>query len=213
MIHVTPAPEPGSFQKIRKKGLRAIRELAGETPTRKKPLKPIATERHLIPPDKFPTYWTEALDDLMEAYDLVCAYSCFRIHPVTGAGSVDHMVAKSKAWNRVYEWDNYRLACSRLNARKNDFCDVLDPFEVQDDWFHLELVGFQVLPNEALDGDRRAKIQDTIDRLALNDFRRYREDDAEAYWNRDVSLKRLEKESPFVARELRRQGRLNPGDE
>ena len=83
------------------------------------------------------------------------------------------MVAKSKAWDRVYEWDNYRLACSRLNSRKNDFSDVLDPFDVQDDWFHLELVGFQVLPNDNIEDQTiRQRIQNTIDRLGLNDFRK-----------------------------------------
>jgi hypothetical protein len=60
----------------------------------------------------------------------------------------------------------------------------------------------------------QAQIQRTIDRLGLNDatFRRDRTEDAELYWSRDVSLLVLKQESPFVAEELRRQGRLNPGD-
>jgi hypothetical protein len=32
------------------------------------------------------------------------------------------------------------------------------------------------------------------------------------YWSGDVSLRVLKMESPFVAFELHRQGRLNPGD-
>ena len=172
----------------------------------------IAKERKDIPAEKFPPYWTEALDDLMTAYDCICAYSCFRIHPITGSRSVDHMVAKSRAWNRVYEWTNYRLACARLNSRKSDFSDVLDPFKISDGWFELELVGFQVVPGKQLDDPRRTSVQNTIDRLGLNDFRRDRERDAENYWNGEVSLRVLTEESPFVARELRRQGRLRPGD-
>uniref|UniRef100_UPI0025F0CEDF hypothetical protein n=1 Tax=uncultured Thiocystis sp. TaxID=1202134 RepID=UPI0025F0CEDF len=90
-----------------------------------------------LPASEIESYWTEAIDDLMQAYNEVCAYSCFRIHPVTGAASVDHMAPKSRAWDRVYEWNNYRLAAARLNARKNAFGDVLDPFEVQNGWFEL----------------------------------------------------------------------------
>jgi hypothetical protein len=219
MIRVIQAPEPPSFDKqVRKPGLRAIAEMVGEEPPRAsgKRFSKIALERHLISPKSFPPYWTEALEDLMVTYDSICAYSCFRIHRVTGAASVDHMAAKSKAWDRVYEWDNYRLACSRLNARKNDYSDVLDPFEVQDDWFHLELVGFQVLPNnEITDQDLRSRIQATIVRLGLNDnsFRKARAEDSEDYKSGEVLLKTLTRHSPFVARELRRQGRLNFGDE
>jgi hypothetical protein len=171
----------------------------------------IADSRDKIRPDRFPTYWTEALDDLMTAYSHICAYSCFRIHPVTGSRSVDHMAAKSRAWDQVYEWSNYRLACSRLNARKREFGDVLDPFLVEDDWFELELVGFQVKPAKHLADETRAQVQATIDRLGLDDFRTHRERDAENYWA-GIPFKVLMEESPFVARELRRQGRVRPED-
>ena len=152
--------------------------------------------------------WTEALDDLMTAYDKVCAYSCFRIHPVTGSRSVDHLVPKSQTWDQVYEWGNYRLCSSLLNSRKHNFGDVLDPFEVVDGWFVLELVGFQVLPNPTLDEGTKRQVWDTIERLGLNgaDFRNSREYDVNNYEN-GVPLVVLIEESPFVAKELARQGR------
>ena len=212
MIRVQQAKEPTSFnRRVRVPGLSAIAEMVGKGKPRgaggrfKKPED--------IPSDEFPTYWTRTLDDLMEAYHRICAYSCFRVHEVTGARSVDHFAAKSREWDKVYEWSNYRLACSRLNSRKNKFDDVLDPFEIGDDWFQLELVGFQVIPAKHLDDDVRDQVEKTIVRMKLNHFifRRERARDAEKYWERD-SLQTLEEESPFVARELRRQGRLNPGD-
>jgi hypothetical protein len=89
---------------------------------------------------------------------------------------------------------------------------VLDPFTIQPGWFQLELLGFQVIPDPSLPRATRDAIQDTIDRLGLDDFKSDREKDAERYWNRDISLRVLKEESPFVAEELRRQGRLNPGD-
>lgn len=78
----------------------------------------------------------------------------------------------------------------------------------------MELVGFQVLPNPRASKSTRKAVQDSIDRLGLNDsaFRKQREDDAEGYWAGGCSLGVLREESPFVAAELRRHGRLNPGD-
>ena len=123
MIPVTPAPEPAAFDgKVRQPGLRAIAELAGEQPTPPRiagqPYAPIAASRDAIPAGKFPPYWREMLDDLMDSYHRICAYLCLYIPRGTGAPSVDHVVAKSKRWDRVYEWSNYRLASSLMNARK-----------------------------------------------------------------------------------------------
>jgi hypothetical protein len=219
MIRVAPAPIPAGFDAaVRDRGLRALAELVGEPPptprVKGRPFKKIAARREDIPPDELPTYWTHALDDLMEAYQRVCAYSCFRIHPITGARSVDHMAPKSRAWDRVYEWSNYRLACGLLNARKRDFTEVLDPFEVRDGWFELEPVGFQVLPGEGLPVVTTQQIESTIIRLGLNErrFRTARERDWSNYLEGHISFEVLLEESPFVARELLRQGRLRPGD-
>jgi hypothetical protein len=219
MIRVAPAPPPEGFDAtVRQPGLRALAELVGEAPETQRgagrSFKKIAERREDIPPVKLPPYWTRALDDLMEAYQRVCAYACFRIHPVTGAKSVDHMAPKSRAWDRVYEWNNYRLACSLLNARKRDFADVLDPFEIQDGWFELELVGFQVLPAKGLPAATAERVESTIRRLGLNapSFRTARERDWTSYAEGHVSFEILLEESPFVARELLRQGQLRPGD-
>ncbi len=232
MIHIEPAPEPAHFhEEVRVPGLRAIAEMVGKTPPfprkggsayeqRTKTVvladgskaRELVTREEDLPSSELPTYWTESLDELMAAYDQVCAYSCFRIHQVTGRRSVDHFAPRSRAWNRTYEWSNYRLACTRLSARKRDFSDILDPFEVPTGWFQLELVAFQVLPSSDLDDALRQRVQDSIDRLGLNDFRRSRAEDAEDYWTGNVSLDVLRRESPFVAAELARQGRLLSGD-
>lgn len=219
MIPILVAQEPGEFdRRVRQPGLRAIAELCGKRPSIKRtagrPFKQVATREADIPVDELPPYWLYSLDDLMVRYHEICAYSCFRIHRVTGARSADHFAAKSRHWRRVYEWSNYRLCCSRLNARKNDVSSVLDPFKIEAGWFQLELVGFQVYPDRGRAKTLQSKIQHTIDRLGLNDFnfRRDRTEDAEQYWSKDISLPILKQESPFVAAELWRQGRLNPGD-
>jgi hypothetical protein len=234
LIRVIRALEPADFDaKVRQPGYRAIAEMTGQTPcpprtagkrfeqcmkqvvqTDGTKTRVLITDPAELPSSALPSYWTNSIDDLMDAYHEVCAYSCFRIHRVTGTPSVDHMAPKSGAWNRVYGWENYRLAALLLNARKKDFSDVLDPFEIQDDWFELDLVGFQVRARHGLKDPVRTQVEGTIKRLGLNKkvFRDKREENALDYLEGDVSLGILERESPFVAKELRRQGRLLDGD-
>jgi len=150
----------------------------------------------------------------LSAYDRICAYVCVYIPPVTGQPSVDHMMPKSRAWNHVYEWSNYRLACALMNSRKGATTEVLDPFEVGEGWFELELVGFQVLPGAGLEREMCEKVEKTIRLLGLNDgdCRDLRASWAETYWDGEIAYTHLTRRAPFVARELRRQGRLNEGE-
>ena len=219
MIPVTPAPEPAAFDsKVRQPGLRAIAELVGEQPdpprTSGRPCAPVATSRDEIPPDKFPPYWREMLDDLVNSYHRICAYLGLYITRGTGAPSVDHAIAKSMRWDQVYEWNNYRLACSQMNVRKGAAADVLDPFKIDEGWFALDLADFQVIPGNGLSDDVIGAVENTINRLRLNDqgLCEARAEYAEDYWNEEIRLDYLERHAPFVARELRRQHLLSPGE-
>lgn len=210
MIRVPPAPEPAGFDAlVRQPGLRAIAEIVGEPnlpPRQGRKRAVIATKPDEIPADKFPALWTEALPELLAAYGRVCAYMCFYIERVTGAASVDHLLPKSLDWREVYEWHNYRLACALMNSRKNDYRDVLDPFAVQDGWFRLELVAYQVVPAPQLPTEIRDKVQATINRLRLNDYEclKLREEYAAAFEQGDISWKHLHQRAPFLAREIAR---------
>jgi hypothetical protein len=138
VIPVESAPEPQTFDaKVRQPGLAWLAE---------KGLTGVAA-----PPKglKVKAYWTECLEDMLQAYDRICAYASLRIAHATGARSVDHFAPKSKALLAAYEWDNYRLACSLANARKNNFTDVLDPFVMQPDTFVLDVIagGIKVSPH------------------------------------------------------------------
>ena len=211
MIPVKPAPEPSDFDRtVRQPGLRAIAELTGEAPQRRagKPFDQVTDSRDMIPAASFPPYWREALDDLQAAYDRVCAYLCVRI---STDPSVDHYVAKSRRWDLVYEWSNYRLACAAMNSYKGEYEDVVDPFKLQDGWFALELVEFQVVPGAGLTDSDVDLVRATIRRLRLNvpRFCRIRAEFAEARWSGDITRAYLARHSPFVARELHRQGRID----
>jgi hypothetical protein len=232
MMRVALAPEPPDFfDKVRRPGRRAIAQMAGMQPDdkqfphskgEKKKAQLTLTRRdadgkeHMvkvtseseIPPEKLPSLWTRALDDLMSAYQQICAYSCIRIHPVTGSRSADHMVPKSRAWDRAYEWDNYRLACGKMNSRKKDFEDVLDPFDVEDHWFRLDPFNGEVYANQELEEHLRSRVTATIVRLGLQDFAQYRREQVMLYERGDITLFTLETETPFIARELHRLGIL-----
>lgn len=220
MLKVARAPTPADFwEKVTNRGLRAVAEMIGSDTTGKtyqrkagKPFKKTANYARDIPPEKLPPYWRDFLNELMSSYSEVCAYSCMRIHPVTGGASVDHFAAKSTSWRRAYLWSNYRLCCSRLNSKKNKFDDVIDPFRVIINSFQLELLTFQVKPDDTLEAHDYDMVKNTIERLGLNDFCADREAHAEDYWKREITLKILRRESPFVAREIHRQNRLNIGD-
>ena len=211
MIPVTPAAEPADFERtVRQPGLRAIAELVGEASQRGagKPFDQVAESKNMIPAASFSPYWREALDDLQAAYDRVCAYLCVRI---STDPSVDHYVAKSRRGDLVYEWSNYRLACAAMNSYKGEYGDVLDPFELQDGWCALELVEFQVVPGAGLADSDVDLVQATIRRLHLNvpRFCRIRAEFAEARWSGEITDEYLARHSPFVARELSRQGRMS----
>ena len=199
MIPVAPAREPAQFdERVRQPGLALIAELAAE-----------AGSEHAIPLSQFKPYWRRVLDDLLASYNRTCSYLSLHIPKAVGTPSVDHMVAKSTAWDQVYEWSNYRLACLLMNARKG-VADVLDPFEIGDGWFALELVEFQVVPGHGLPANVHTRVAETIDTLRLSDSTccEARAEYAQAYWDGDISVSHLRQHAPFVARELERQGRL-----
>ncbi len=216
MIRVTLAKEPKDFdRKVRQKGLSAIDELVGRKPRvpHRGPTRPkIAQQESEIPPDAFPPYWRDCLDEMIELYERRCAYTALHLEHGTGSPTVDHAVPKSKKWKLVYEWSNYRLCSALFNSKKQDAGSIVDPFIVSIEWFELEFVGFQVKrsPNAPL--GQHARIDATLPMLNINDFRKAREAYVREYDERHIDFDYLQRRAPFVALELRRQGRLRPED-
>lgn len=153
-------------------------------------------------------YWQGwCLDQLHRRYKGVCAYTSLHIPRVTGARSVDHYVAKSSAIEHAYRWSNYRLACSKMNGRKGTFDDLLDPFTLALETFHLVLLTGEIFPNPALPKDLREQAQKTIDRLGIDegDCCLDRLEYYEAYRTKSIDEAFLKKRCPFVWYEVHRQ--------
>ena len=218
MIRVEPRPEPGDFDaKVRQPGLSALAELVGEPATIQRPgrrRRKLADRIEDLRHDDLPPLWRHCLPQLAEAYRRICAYSCHYVEPITGNGTVEHYVPKSLDARKAYEWANYRFACARMNARKGVAAEALDPFEVHDGWFQLELVRFQLHAAPGLPVEIVASIGRTIDLLGLNDeaCKDARAEWCGYYWDGHVSLAFLERRFPLLARELRRQDRLSATD-
>ena len=223
-------PAPDDFEElVGAPGRHALWELTGDprAPTRRGPKrKQVYKSIADIPVEELEktSYWTRVLPQVRTSYGHICAYLAMRIDEATGAATIDHFEPKSKARAKAYEWSNFRLAAALVNTFKDDAEDVLDPFEIEDGWFVLDCLTFKVEVNPELDGVLQRRIRTTIDEgLRLNnptfcERRRYchdrylgiqsETDDPSEPW----SLSWLESECPFVASELRRQGRLRSGD-
>lgn len=147
---------------------------------------------------------------LHQAYNGICAYLCVYMPRVTGGLGTDHFRAKSRRADLAYEWHNYRLACSTMNSRKRDFSDVLDPFFLAPNLFHLQLSLGHIYPNPELAPQARVVVEQTIERLALDDTpcRNLRAEWFDEYVRKQIDADYLRRKSPFVWQEAQRQGLL-----
>lgn len=151
-------------------------------------------------------FWTKAATELRAAYSGVCAYTCMYL---LDGGSVDHFYAKSTFPHLAYEWSNYRFASGRINSTKGNLATILDPFEIQDDWFFMQVPTCLIQPNPELAKDLRVKIKATINDLRLNQDDNYVQERCNIlmdYARGDVALAFLARRYPFIAKEIERQG-------
>lgn len=220
MIPVSLAVEPADFDsKVRQPGLSAIDELVGRQPRvsrRGRRRKKIADTEGGIPPNEFPPVWRKALDDMLVAYERRCAFLAMYINHATGSPTVDHMLPKSSSWDLVYEWSNYRLCAAIVNSKKNNLLTIVDPFDVKPGWFELNLATFHVQRGASAPQSQWAKIDATLPVLNQQDCWKERKEYVYRYvlgpGNKGIDLAFLEHRAPFIAAELRRQGKLVRGD-
>lgn len=230
MIPVLPRPEPelpeyDFHHDVYERGEDAIRQLAGLPALRtwKGPnIKARVSRIEDVTPAMLRDHphWRGAMSALHRAHDGYCAYLARYIEPVEGP-TTDHFVALRNATHPVlaYTWSNYRLAHGLVNSVKSVIPDVLDPFEIGEGWFAIDFGTFQTVVGPKAPAEQRQAIERTIEALRLHgrELATTRRRAAERYWSpprgqRPLPLWCLEQDEPFLASELRRQGRLNPED-
>lgn len=150
-------------------------------------------------------FWNRAAKELHAAYSGICAYTAMYLPE---QGSVDHFRAKSTFPLLAYEWANFRLASGRVNNSKGNQAEIIDPFEVEDDWFYLDIPACLLKPNPTLDKPTRNRINGTINSLRLNQDDNYVQERCNIlieFARSDISENFLSRRYPFLAKEVARQ--------
>lgn len=119
-------------------------------------------------------YWRKIHDYLYGAHNGICLYCASWTPRNQQEGhfertTIDHYIPKSIDKTKAYEWDNFRLCRSRLNNRKENFTDILDPCSILNEWFILEFTTFLIKPSVGLEEPIKIRVKQTIERLELND--------------------------------------------
>lgn len=190
MIHVDPRPEYPEFdQQVRQPGRLFLARVSSPNSAQ--------FSRN--------NFWTRASRELHSAYSGICAYTCmYLVKPE----SIDHFIPKAIRPDLAYEWSNFRLAAARINVRKGNNTNLLDPFLVQNGWFTLEFPSCLVKPAEGIPPALRAQINTTITGLGLNQDEDYVQERCSIvlmYADGDISFEFLKRRYPFIAAELERQ--------
>lgn len=190
MIHVpSPIPEPAAFDaNCRQAGRQWLQ-------WRQQNQQPL--------PDRPRDFWSPFRPDLRRGFGCRCGYYAMLIHD----GQVDHFIS----WNTcrtndtpelAYEWDNFRFVDGALNSSKRTLdCQLLDPFEVGDDWFEIELPSLLLRPVN-VPPERQEAANLTLEKLGLDQGPRVLELRWEWYdkhQRRELSLDGLRTVAPLLA--------------
>ncbi|MBD1214433.1 MAG: hypothetical protein H9534_17230, partial [Dolichospermum circinale Clear-D4] len=150
-------------------------------------------------------YWSNFKSDLADGFGNICGYTVM-YEPV---GNVEHFLSFKNYPDLAYEWSNYRFASGWINSSKGTLDNqILDPFEVEDDWFEILLPSLQLVITDAVPPHKRQKAEFTLQRLHLQDDERVlrqRREWYKLYIDGDITLTGLEKKAPLIARAVRKQ--------
>jgi hypothetical protein len=118
-------------------------------------------------------------------------------------GTVDHYLSCHEHRERAYDWSNFRFASQWINSSKRSADDaVLDPFEVEDDWFEILLPSLQLVVTDRVPPEQRTRAEHTLRRLHLRDDERVIRQRAEwyrMYTDGEINLEGLRRKAPLIA--------------
>lgn len=149
MIPVQPVPKPADF------------EARCETP---------GNSWRVANPSRSPRdhdLWSPFRGLLKQGFGSRCGYC--GIH-VSGKGTVDHFLSIHNHPGSAYIWENYRFSSDDMNRKKRTLDDqVLDPYEVGEGWFDIDLQDLRMVVTNKVPVHLRAKAEFTLKRLGLED--------------------------------------------
>ena len=186
MMRFERVPEPPQFrEKAQKPGLKWLEE----HPTADRPRD----------------YWTPFRPALADGFRQLCGYSVMHVPD----GTVDHYISCRGDKDLAYEWSNYRYASAWINSSKQNADEkVLDPFEVDDDWFEIHLPSLQLVTTDQIPEDQQQRATYTLERLHLRDDERVIRQRGEwyrMYCDKELNLAGLRKKAPLIARAIERK--------
>ncbi|MEQ9483195.1 hypothetical protein [Coleofasciculus sp. F4-SAH-05] len=150
-------------------------------------------------------YWSSFKGYLANGFNHLCGYSAM-YEPI---GTVDHYRSFKNSPDLAYEWSNYRYAAQWINSSKRTVDEqILDPFQVGDDWFEILLPSLQLVVTDKVPPSERKRAEFTLQRLHLQDDERVirqRQQWYQLYLDGDLTLTGLEKKAPLIARAIRKQ--------
>lgn len=151
------------------------------------------------------SYWNEFRSALADAFRNLCAYSAIW-EPV---GTVDHFVSCDEDRSRAYDWSNYRFASAWINSSKQALrsSQILDPLEVEDDWFEIILPSLQLVATDQIPEAYRERANFVLLRLRLRDGEaviRQRQAWYQLYQEGKLTLEGLAERAPLIAAAVRK---------
>ena len=121
--------------------------------------------------------------------------------------SVDHFIPKSFDSQMAYEWTNYRLCRERLNMKKSNCIEVMDPFYVKNEWFIIDFSTFLIRPSSHVTPIVKQRVNSTLNLLGLNDndYVQERVEIIADYSCEFLTFDFVRSKYPFIANEIIRQ--------
>jgi hypothetical protein len=145
-------------------------------------------------------YWSSCLPHLAAGFRYLCGYSAMYVPPKDG--TVDHFLSKTRYRHKSYCWNNYRYASWKINNWKSDRdLEILDPFEVQDGWFEIQLTSLQLVMTDCVPSDRRNQANNTLEYLRIGTDEKLiieRRSYYKALLDGECNLRHLENRAPLI---------------
>lgn len=147
--------------------------------------------------------WSPFRPKLRSGFGNRCGYAAMYV----AVGSIDHYQSTKHRRDLAYEWKNYRFIDEWVNKSKQTIDQaVLDPYEVRDGWFEIQLPSLQLVVTSKVPAKHRARAEFTLKRLHLRDDERViRQRDAwyQMFKDGKLTLDGLAEVAPLIAAAVR----------